>query len=121
MPNQAKRSLPIQVQKSFARLWRAPVSSTVTQAAVFQPGAQHVMRLADEAVLAADQRSPDPSLGDLDADRRPREYLNNPEGKRAAPREFTHFREACSYLLIATAFPMLMKTNKPRPAPVLSQ
>ena len=35
-----------------------------------QAGAQHVTRLADEAVLAADQQSHDLSLGDLDADRR---------------------------------------------------
>ena len=42
MPNQAKWSLPIWVQKPFAALWRAPVSSTVIQAARLQPGAQHV-------------------------------------------------------------------------------
>lgn len=36
-PDAEKRSLPICVQKPFLALWRAPVSSTVTQAAVVRP------------------------------------------------------------------------------------
>ena len=35
--NQAKSSLPIRVQKPFWPAWRAPVSSTETQAAVCRP------------------------------------------------------------------------------------
>jgi len=35
-----------------------------------QPGAQHIARLVDEAVLAADQQAHDLTLGDLDTDRR---------------------------------------------------
>ena len=37
VPNQTKCALPICVQKPFAALWRAPVSSTVTQAALESP------------------------------------------------------------------------------------
>jgi hypothetical protein len=36
-PNQVKRLLPIWVQKPFVALWRAPVSSTVIQAALSSP------------------------------------------------------------------------------------
>jgi hypothetical protein len=37
VPNQAKLSLPICVQKPLMALWRAPVSSTVIQPAVCSP------------------------------------------------------------------------------------
>jgi hypothetical protein len=60
----AKCSLPSWVQTPFRCRWRAPVSSTPTQA-----GAQHLARLVEEGVLARVQQADDLPLGDEDADR----------------------------------------------------
>ena len=49
VPNQVKWSLPICVQTPFAALWRAPVSSTVTQAAVSSPARNTSRALVEEA------------------------------------------------------------------------
>ena len=49
VPNQVKWSLPICVQTPLTPLCRAPVSSTVTQAAVAQAGAQHIASLVDKS------------------------------------------------------------------------
>src|SRR6202521_5280177 len=68
VPTQAKWALPICVQKPFAALWRAPVSSTVIQAALASP-ARSTSRLGKEAVLAGDQQTHELSIGDENADR----------------------------------------------------
>ena len=52
VPNQAKWSLPIWVQKPFFAAWRAPVSSTVIQAAVCRP-ARSTSRVRYESILTA--------------------------------------------------------------------
>ena len=69
MAKAAKWSLPSWVQTPFRCLWRAPVSSTLTQPAVAQPGPQHLARLGEEGVLARVQQADDLALGDQDADR----------------------------------------------------
>jgi hypothetical protein len=59
--------LPICVQKPFAALWRAPVSSTVIQG-TRKPGTQHIASLGEEAVLALDQQADHLALGDEEAE-----------------------------------------------------
>ena len=44
-----KWALPIWVQKPLVALWRAPVSSTVIQAALGKPGTQHIARFLAKA------------------------------------------------------------------------
>ena len=57
-----KSALPIWVQNPFLALWRAPVSSAVTQAALVKPA-----RSTRRASWAGDQQANDLPLGDDDA------------------------------------------------------
>ncbi len=69
MPNQAKWALPICVQKPFASLVASPGVVHRDPGGAREPGAQHIARLIEEAVLAGDQQTHELPLGDHDAER----------------------------------------------------
>jgi hypothetical protein len=53
-----KWALPIWLQKPLLAFWRAPVSSTVIQAALArEPGAQHLAHLLVKAVMPSGQQA----------------------------------------------------------------